>query len=190
MIRWPWTNLQSLNLDWILATLKDLKQKVEDYATSVTAGAITGPEGSSANVVVTGDLDTGLDFAFTIPRGNTGATGATGPQGPEGPAGADGAVSISFTPLLNLALESSLSIAAGSSETAYTQLNPYVVDITKVIGIHKWTVASSKAKLLMIESDFVTYDGHPCFKMKLYTPTDAAISLIPASIQVSFTYYS
>lgn len=81
MIRWPWTSLQSLNLDWILATLKDLKQKVADYATHVTATYNTGYPGA---VNVTGDLDTNLNFDFTIPPG---PQGPEGPEGPEGPAG-------------------------------------------------------------------------------------------------------
>ena len=84
MIRWPWTNLQSLNLDWILATLKDLKQKVEDYATHVTATYNAGYPGA---VNVTGDLDTNLNFDFTIPPGPRGEDGPEGPEGPEGPAG-------------------------------------------------------------------------------------------------------
>ena len=86
MIRWPWTSLQALNLDWILAKLKEVVEKVNAYSENITASATTGAAGTNASVTVTGDLDSGLDFAFTIPRGNTGATGPEGPQGPTGTA--------------------------------------------------------------------------------------------------------
>lgn len=90
MIRWPWTSLQALNLDWILSTLKSVVEKVNAYSENITASATTGAAGTNASVTVTGDLDTGLDFAFMIPRGNTGATGPEGPEGPEGQPGQPG----------------------------------------------------------------------------------------------------
>lgn len=84
MIRWPWTSLQALNLDWILAKMKELIEKVDAFAEHVTASATTGAAGTNASVTVTGDLDTGLDFAFTIPRGNKGDTGPAGADGQDG----------------------------------------------------------------------------------------------------------
>lgn len=81
MIRWPWTNLHEMNLDWILQKMKELEEKITGYAKNVTASAVTGAPGSAAAATVTGDLEEGVNFTFTIPRG---ATGATGPQGPQG----------------------------------------------------------------------------------------------------------
>lgn len=154
MIRWPWTSLQSLNLDWILAKMKELIEKVDAYADNVTASATTGPAGSSASVTVTGDLDTGLDFAFTIPRGNTGATGATGatgPQGPEGPqgpagptgpAGADGANSIVKTSQISIDTgASAASIASGSTGQLCFKI-PDAVTPSHVVGFDEFDPAS------------------------------------------------
>ena len=75
MIRWPWLNLQSLNLDWLLARMKELTEKVDAFSNHVTASASTVSPSTPASVTVTGDLDTGLDFAFTIPRGANGTNG-------------------------------------------------------------------------------------------------------------------
>ena len=96
MFRWPWTSLQALNLDWILAKMKELIEKVDAYADNVTASATTGAAGTNASVTVTGDLDTGLSFDFTIPRGNTGPAGADGQDGAEGPEGPEGPPGESF----------------------------------------------------------------------------------------------
>jgi hypothetical protein len=49
----------------------------------------TGAPGSSATVTNTGTSSAAV-FAFSIPRGDTGATGATGATGPEGPEGPEG----------------------------------------------------------------------------------------------------
>lgn len=191
MIRWPFTNLHELNLDWLISQMKDLVDKVASYATSVTASATTGPAGSSASVTVTGDLDNGMNLAFTIPRGDTGSQGPEGPEGPEGPPGQDGAVAIHYTNQLNLDLQSTLSIASGSSDTVYTQIQGITPEnISKVMGIHEWTKTNAASQLLVTETEFLVYDSHACFRMKLYNPTDSAISLMPASIKVSFVYYS
>ena len=73
----------------------NLGQVVPDIA----ATASTGAAGSNATVAKTGS-GASVSFAFTIPRGNTGATGPQGPAGakgakgdtgPQGPAGAKGA---------------------------------------------------------------------------------------------------
>ena len=69
----------------------NLGQVVPDIA----ATASTGAAGSNATVAKTGS-GASVSFAFTIPRGNTGATGPQGERGPQGakgatgPAGADG----------------------------------------------------------------------------------------------------
>lgn len=67
----------------------NLGQVVPDIA----ATASTGAAGSNASVAKTGS-GASVSFAFTIPRGNTGATGPQGPKGDKGatgPAGEDGA---------------------------------------------------------------------------------------------------
>ena len=64
----------------------NLGQVVPDIA----ATASTGAAGSNATVAKTGS-GASVSFAFTIPRGNTGATGPQGERGPQGPAGEDGA---------------------------------------------------------------------------------------------------
>lgn len=84
MIKWPWTNLHELNLDWIIQKMKELEEKVTGYAKNVTASAVTGAPGSAAAATVTGDLEEGVNFTFTIPRGATGATGAKGDKGDPG----------------------------------------------------------------------------------------------------------
>ena len=78
MIRWPWVSMQSLNLDWILARMKELIENVNAFAGHVTATFNAGYPGA---VNVTGDLESSLNFDFTIPPG---------PQGPEGPQGPTG----------------------------------------------------------------------------------------------------
>lgn len=86
MIKWPFTNLHELNLDWIVRKMKELESNVTAFAGKVTASAVTGAAGSQAQVSVSGDLDSGTDFVFTIP------TGAQGPQGVQGVRGPGGAI--------------------------------------------------------------------------------------------------
>ena len=98
--QFPYTNLHELNLDWFLKTFKQFIEKVNQLNINATAQS-----GSVANVTVTGDVEDGLSFNFTLPKGDkgdqgpiglTGPQGATGPQGIQGiqgvpgPAGADG----------------------------------------------------------------------------------------------------
>ena len=101
--QFPYTNLHELNMDWFLKTFKQFMNKVNQLNINATAQS-----GSIANVTVTGDVEDGLTFDFTLPKGDkgdkgdTGSTGPTGPrgpigptgqqgiQGPQGPAGADG----------------------------------------------------------------------------------------------------
>lgn len=87
MIRWPFTNLHELNLDWIIRKMKDLEANVTAFAGKVSARAVTGAPGSDAGVSVTGDLDSGTDFVFTIPTGAQGPQGIQGIQGPQGERG-------------------------------------------------------------------------------------------------------
>ena len=80
--QFPYTNLHELNLDWFLKTFKEFMNKVDQLNIDATAQT-----GSSASVTVTGDVENGLMFDFTLPKGDKGDTGSTGPQGPQGPQG-------------------------------------------------------------------------------------------------------
>ena len=121
MIRWPWTNLHELNLDWIIQKMKELEEKVKEYATNVSASATTGAPGSQAAASVTGDLNEGLNFSFTIPQGAQGPQGETGLQGPQGPQGPPG--SGTFQPLTGSLVES-VTFPAGSVNTVRFELGP------------------------------------------------------------------
>lgn len=77
----PYTNFHEMNLDWVIKSMKDLEAEWNSFNADVTATAQTG---TTAAASVTGDLRTGLNFDFTLPKGDKGDTGATGPQGPRG----------------------------------------------------------------------------------------------------------
>lgn len=82
MIRWPWTNLQSLNLDWILRAVREAQEELSTFLTNVTthssASATTLAPGSQATVSVTQDYDNGFQFSFGLPQGADGADGRNG----------------------------------------------------------------------------------------------------------------
>ena len=70
--KYPYSNFQELNLDWILQELKDLTDKwdvFEDQFTGMTANAQTVPYGNGASVTVTGGGATPYNFDFDIPAG-------------------------------------------------------------------------------------------------------------------------
>lgn len=71
----PWTNVHQLNLNWLLQTVKKLKEEWEGFGGKVTASAV---QGATTDVTLTGDLESGLNFAFTLEKGDQGE------QGPEG----------------------------------------------------------------------------------------------------------
>ena len=83
----PYTNFHEMNLDWVIKSMKDLEAEWESFNADVTASAQTG---TTAAASVTGDLRSGLNFDFTLPKGDTGATGPQGPQGATGPQGVQG----------------------------------------------------------------------------------------------------
>lgn len=85
----PYTNLHSMNLDWIIKTVMQIRKEWGELGFSVTADAIRG---SNPDVVVTGDLINGLNFTFTLVKGDKGDTGNTGAQGVAG----NGIASASF----------------------------------------------------------------------------------------------
>ena len=77
----PYTNFHEMNLDWVIKSMKELESEWESFNADVTASAQSG---NTAAASVTGDLRSGLNFDFTLPKGDTGATGPQGPQGPRG----------------------------------------------------------------------------------------------------------
>ena len=86
----PYTNLHELNLDWVIKTVRQIKKEWGEMGFSVTADAIAG---TVPEVVVTGDLISGLNFRFTLVKGDKGDTGNTGAQGIAG----NGIRSVSFS---------------------------------------------------------------------------------------------
>ena len=82
--KYPYTDFHEMNLDWIIAEMKQLIDDWEGFSGKVSASAHAA---SVPEVTVSGDLKEGLDFDFGLvqgPRGQTGARGETGPQGPAG----------------------------------------------------------------------------------------------------------
>lgn len=77
----PYTNLHSMNLDWVIKTVMQIRKEWGELGFSVTADAIRG---TNPDVVVTGDLINGLNFTFTLVKGDKGDTGNTGAQGVAG----------------------------------------------------------------------------------------------------------
>ncbi|MBR2511404.1 MAG: hypothetical protein IKL32_00010 [Alphaproteobacteria bacterium] len=77
----PYTDVHELNLDWVIKTVRQIKKEWGEMGFSVTANAIRG---SNPDVVVTGDLVHGLNFTFTLVKGDKGDTGNTGAQGVAG----------------------------------------------------------------------------------------------------------
>lgn len=70
--RYPYTDFQQLNLDWILQELKELTDEwaqFEGQYEGITANAQTVPYGAGASVVVTGGSGSPFNFDFNIPAG-------------------------------------------------------------------------------------------------------------------------
>ena len=76
--KFPYTNFHDLNLDWFLAEFKKLQDEWDNFGYTVTATAVVG---TVPSVEVTGDLTTGLNFKFTLVKGETGDTGPRGETG-------------------------------------------------------------------------------------------------------------
>lgn len=77
----PYTNFHDLNLDWLLQAFKKLQDEWDSFGYEVTAEAVAG---LYPDVEVTGDLTNGLNFKFTLVKGDQGDTGATGAPGADG----------------------------------------------------------------------------------------------------------
>ena len=76
--KFPYTNFHDLNLDWFLNEFKKLQDEWNNFGYTVTATAVVG---TVPSVEVTGDLENGLNFQFTLVKGET---GEEGPQGETG----------------------------------------------------------------------------------------------------------
>lgn len=76
--QFPYTNWHELNLDWFIKEFERLQSEWDNFGYSVTA---TAHPGLAPDVTVTGDLTNGLNFDFTLVKGDQGDTGATGPAG-------------------------------------------------------------------------------------------------------------
>ena len=90
--QFPYTNFHDLNLDWLLEQFKKLQDEWDSFGYEVTAEAVAG---LYPDVEVTGDLTNGLNFKFTLVKGDQGDTGATGAPGADG----NGIESVSWDPL-------------------------------------------------------------------------------------------
>lgn len=204
MIRWPWTNLHELNLDWIVSKMKELIERVDAFGDRISVGSVeTLPAGQAASVSIIGNLDEGLTFDFQIPRGNTGATGpqgpqgetgatgATGPQGPQGPAGQDGAVAIHYTPFITPNETGNYVIAAGASETIhiprYAGINS---DFENFIGIRGYMLNSGLSCPLSISAVVTESGTHDGIGIIVYNNSDSTVTIAKSSCSFQFTYWS
>jgi len=199
-IKWPFTMLQSMNLNWLLEQMKTLIEKVNAFGDKVTVGSVeTLPAGSAASVTVSGDLDEGLTFNFEIPRGNTGATGPTGPQGPQGatgatgpqgPAGRDGTMTL-YSAQASAVGTGSMQILANSSRDLVfdTQL---VMSIDKLRGIKGYRIGTSTntypVSMTCVYPSIDSTSDHLIFNVSLYNFTSNALSIPYSQCVVFFTY--
>lgn len=205
IIKWPFTTLQNMNLNWLLEQMKQLIEKVNAFGDRVSVGSVeTLPAGSAASVTVSGDLDEGLTFSFEIPRGDRGATGATGPQGPQGatgatgpqgpqgpqgpagPAGADGANAILTS--TSISVESSVTIAANGYGTIKFPLTGIVNDADHVIGVREYNLSSVGSEASVCGIRIGTQNNTLYVFMDLYNPTSAAIT--PRNGDISISYFT
>ena len=179
MIRWPWTNLHELNLDWIIRKMKELEEKVVSYGTKVVGvTTTTGAAGSQANVTIDGDLDTGLNFDFTIPRGPQGPQGETGARGP---AGAN-AILTSRT----IDVDSSVTIEAGHYGTIRFPLTGIVNDADHVIAVKEYNLAGTDAEVSLVSVRITTQNDILYVFMDLFNPTSTASTLRNGDITISY----
>lgn len=201
-IRWPFTSLQNMNLNWLLQQMKTLIEKVNAFGNKITVGSVeTLPAGQAASVTISGDLDEGLTFNFEIPRGNTGATGPQGetgpagptgqtgpqgPQGPAGPAGADGANAILTS--TSISVESSVTIAANGYGTIKFPLTGIVNDADHVIGVREYNLSSVGSEASVCGIRIGTQNNTLYVFMDLYNPTSAAIT--PRNGDISISYFT
>lgn len=200
MIRWPWTNLHELNLDWIIQKMKELIDRVDAFGDRISVGSVeTLPAGQAASVTVIGGLDDGLTFDFQIPRGNTGATGpqgpkgetgATGATGPQGPKGQDGTMTL-YNAQASADGTGSMQILANSSRDLVfdTQL---VMSIDKLKGIKGYRIGTASStypvSMTCCYPSIDSTSSHLIFNVSLYNFTSSALSIPYSQCVVFFTY--
>lgn len=205
MIRWPWSNLHEMNLNWIIQKMKELIERVDAFGDRISVGSVeTLPAGQAASVTVTGGLDDGLQFDFQIPRGNTGATGpqgpqgetgatgATGPQGPQGPAGPTGpqgpAGANAILTSTSISVESSVTIAANGYGTIKFPLTGIVNDAAHVIGVKEYNLSSVGSEASVCGIRIGTQNNILYVFMDLYNPTSTAIT--PRNGDITISYFT
>ena len=203
IIKWPWTNLHELNLDWIIQKMKELIDRVDAFGDKITVGSVeTLPAGQAASVVIRGGLDEGLTFDFEIPRGNTGAvgpqgpqgeTGATGPKGPQGPAGPAGptgpqgpAGANAILSSSSISVDSSVTITANHYGTIKFPLTGIVSDADHVIAVKEFNLTSVGSEASICGIRIGTQNSILYVFMDLYNPTSSSITLHGGDIKISY----
>lgn len=71
----PYTNFHELNLDWVIATVKQIQSEWNNLSDDVQATAVSS---AFPSVTVTGSLQEGLTFNFGLPQGAPGTDGTDG----------------------------------------------------------------------------------------------------------------
>lgn len=176
IIKWPFSNLHTLNLDWLIARMCELEEKVISYGTKVVGvNTTTGAAGSDAEVAISGDLDTGLSFDFTIPRG------PAGPQGETGPAGANAI--LTSEPIL---VDSSVTIAANSYGTIRFPLTGIVNDAEHVIAVKEYEIAGTDAEASVVAIRITTQNDILYVFIDLFNPTNSPSTLRSGEIKISY----
>lgn len=128
--KYPYTSFHEMNLDWIIAEMKDLVDSWDSFGGNVTA---TAHEASNPEVTVSGDLKTGLDFDFGLVRGPRGATGSQGPRGEQGPAG-NGLEILDIYPTLE---------ALQSAHPTGTPGDAYLIGSDRNYTLYIWSASAS-----------------------------------------------
>lgn len=159
--QFPYTNFHELNLDWIVKSMTDLIEEWDNFGTTVTASAQSG---ATADVTVSGDFQTGVNFDFTIPQG---ATGPEGPEGPEGPPGQDGQDG-------NTNVYTGVGHVSGTTLTIDTDTGDYVGDNYTMIFVR---LADALPTIMGLYT--VAVDGGDSHSLSLSEST-------PGSIKTSF----
>lgn len=208
MIRWPFSNLHTLNLDWLIRKMKELEEKVKEYATNVSASATTGAAGSQASASVTGNLDEGLIFSFTIPTGAQGPQGVQGEQGPQGPQGIQGetgpqgpqgiqgetgpagSVDNISSQLVRLSSNQSQATTLTIPPSTYDEVDVLIsTPSAKVIGIKSVMINSNDVIPCGVNTAYSQTLASNIITVRLMNLTSSSVSVDLANSHVTYSYY-